>query len=187
MKKMLILSLALLLILFCAPAHADTFSVEGLMKITFPDGWIVVDKADDEENNETFQNIAFLYEDKVDGLCMDVYTNFYKDWEDFTLSKCTDAEFDNYIDVIIDDYEEHDPMYLYSIDGKANGIPYVFVVFDMTDELGPYYFAETMASGWALTMSVYAFTDENYDTCRPLTDADTEVFLDILRTFEPLP
>ena len=183
MKRMISLFFALVFVLsavYCAASAEETFTTP-YFTMTLPNGWIIdtteADKAVDEDG---MQDLGIVYEDKDVALVVEAGLILYDEWKDFSLWNASEAEVQDYVDTVMEDFADDDPTCLGIV--KAGQIP--FVLIHGTDEDGEYLYADTMTNGYAVIL--YAYVEDERENLRPLTERYIELFKSILATFQPV-
>lgn len=181
MKRLISLSLALLLVLSACCALAEVEFTTKYFTIPLPDGWKADTDTSDEEQEEGFEFLGYCYENKAKGLVVEAYLVYYEELKDKSLWNADDAEVQEYVDVILEEYADEKPEYLGVV--KAGEIP--FVLIKATDQDGEYLYADTLTNGYAIQFAAYV-TDEKAQQSFPLQDADIAQFKAILEAFKPV-
>ena len=187
MKRAFILLFALILCVF--PAFAETaakdsstalFTYENVFTLNCPVFWEFV-PYESSAATEYYIPIGILTDPAPDGLVMDMYTVFFRHLADFNLSEADEEAFQKYINDSLADYEPLNGIFRETVFAMDGTIP--FAVFDLVDEYGPFIRAETMFSGKGIFFDLYAYADESYSVCRPLTEDDYAIFIQILESY----
>lgn len=181
MKKLLAIALTLLFTLGIVSAMADgvTYTTK-YFTMELPEGWDIdtSNLQSDAENN--IEDLGLFGKADGKGLLGEAYLVYYEDLKDLKLWEADDDKLKEYAEVILEDFEDENPVYLDIV--RAGNVPFVLV--KATDEDGEYLYADTITNGYAVVFAVYA-VDADGETFLPLTDEYIEEFKTILSTFKP--
>lgn len=187
-----VLSVFLAAILFTLPAFAaaevladdDTalFTCEGVFTLTCPVFWEFVPSEKVTDDAHCIP-IGILTDPAPTGLVLDMYMVFFEHLASFNLFEADEEALEKYIGDTLADYEPVNGVFRETVRVMDDALP--FAVFDLVDEYGPCIRAETMASGWGIFFDLYAYADGTYSACRPLTDEEYALFIQVLESFLP--
>ena len=172
MKKLVALSLALLLVLSLTVASAEAYSAHGYYTIDYP-ATLTLDDTSYTDENTTDDIWLFMLSD--DAYLIDAYITKLDDYAGFSLYSATDAEKETYVKDTLDAYADQNAALADTL-VTAEGIP--FYVYAMEESDGVYYFAETIANGASINFCCY------YDDAKkPLDSALLTNLEAVLSTF----
>lgn len=181
MKRLISLSLALLLVLSACCALAEVEFTTKYFTIPLPDGWKADTDTSDVKQDEDSEFLGIFYEDKVKGLVVEAYLVYYEELKNVSLWNSDFADMPDYFNDVMKAFEDENPENLGIV--KAGSIP--FVLIKATDKDGEYLYAETVTNGYAIQFAAYV-TDEKAQESFPLQDADIAQFKAILEAFKPV-
>ena len=172
-----VLILVLVLSLSCALGElGQTFETKHYT-LSIPDGW-TVDK-DDLNSKPGSWELGYAYAPEDDAMCIRATLDFYDSWDGISLWSADEDEMNEYRQAMMEDYAQYAPVLIDIL--YVGRIP--FFVMRLTDDGEVFYWAETMTNGYVVGLECYAL-DKKGDY-RDVTDAERDLFIDILRTFEP--
>jgi len=160
MKKLVALSLALLLALGMTAAMAETYTAPGFYTITYPDELTLDNTSYADENSE---DEIWLFLLSNDDYMLDAYITKLDEYANVSLYSATDAQREAYVADTLDDYADYQAQLVETVTTEE-GVP--FYVFSMQESDGAYYFAQTIANG--MGVDFYAYYE---DASLPLDDA----------------
>lgn len=177
MKKpvALALLLALALILGSASALAESYAISGVGSVQLPDGYDVDDTTYTYENTDTSQ-WKFLAADSE--MLLECYYDQLDDYAGVSLANDSPEELQTYIDDTVAAFTNESTVVsvVETVRGDS-GVP--FVIYAMTDDIGSFYYAETILDGWCLSLSFYTEAGDTLPSSR-LPELKT-----ILSSFQP--
>ena len=201
MKKRITALLIALMLMTSAACAEGLFSLSGLFgsksdglaltnthlygdffAIQYPASWSV--GPDSSSDTEDYRYGGLLYSPEDTGFNVDIHLyNGGSEWEGFSLAdqdmSVTEAFDEMCIETTSYNYVTREYVYTTSM-----GIP--FVIYDAEDQYGPMFAAETVVDGWFVTIYGFAYDDGTFTDCRPLTDEDYRLFIDIVNTYTPI-
>lgn len=176
MKRLMsVLLISILAVLAVSSAFADQQLKTSYYTMMLPDDWDI--EAVNEKDGEA-EILAYFAEPDDIGIVVEAGIIYYEDWKDFSLWNADKSEVQEYVDTIMEDFQDDEPEFLDIV--NAGSIP--FVLIRAKDSDGDYLYADTMSNGYAVIFMVYV-TDG--DIVYPITDKHIEQIKNILATFQP--
>ena len=179
-RRICILLLALLLL--CSVATAATLTVPDVLTLTYPDGWEDYGPDNRDDVKDEYYNLGFICGPGDSDLNVSIDLYYFPEYADLRLFELDEQDALDYADMLIEDYENASLLEIRRV--GVHEIP--FAILEAEDAYGPCYYAETLTNGWDLCISAYACADSNYDVSRALTQADLELFLEIVDSIVPI-
>ena len=176
MKRGFFAILALLLCLALTAKADQTFATR-YFTLTIPDAWET--DFDGLISDKTKWDLGYIY--PSDTLCIRAELQYYEAWNDFSLWRADKAGMDEYTQALLDDYKEYLPKLTNTL--FVGRIP--FLLLELHDREGIFYWAETMTNGYAVGFECYGLSDD-LKSYRDVTDAELEHFVETLKTFQPV-
>ncbi len=142
MKKLLAVLLSLSMTLALAAAGADAYTVAGRYTVEYPDTLVLDDTAYADGNT---QNNVWLFMLAGEGFLIDAYLTTLENYDpDFSLSAADEAGIQEYLDEVLEAFSSRSPEAAGTVitDGGV-----LFYIFRLTDDDGPYLYAETIENG----------------------------------------
>ena len=168
MIKTLLCALALSLALGACPALAETYVQPGVFSVSSPDGWPIAD---------------YLLMNEC-APCVTVEMAYHADRAEFNLFSADPDAFQAYTSALLSRFYALGGEYLGVLYSRDSNIP--FVVLRATDASGTFYYAETMARGWAIGLRCYAYNDATFTAYRALTGDEYRLFEQMIVSFSPI-
>ena len=179
-RRICILLTALLLL--SGTALAATLTVPDILTLIYPDGWEDYGADDRDDVKDEYYNLGFICGPGDTDLNVSIDLYYFPEYADLRLFELDEQATLDYADMLIEEYENATLLEIRRV--GAQEIP--FAILEAEDAYGPCYYAETLTNGWDLCISAYAYADSNYDAARPLTEADLELFLEIVDSVVPI-
>ena len=167
MKKSFALLLALALFLLCPAALAAEFVAEGVFTITYDETAYTVDSTTyaHENTDDTYHWYCLIYNNDY---AIDVTVYDMEDLAGVTLFTLEDEKRLEYVDFMLEAFEDDDIRYIGTLNASEYDIPFYF--FTATDSEGQYLFAQTVVKGKAIEFAIY-YNDASKDVDQSLLDA----------------
>ncbi len=161
----------------CIPMLAEqTFSAR-YFTLEIPDSWKT--DTNDLQSEKGQWELGYLYPSGT--VCIYAELTRYEQWSDFSLWNADEAGTAEYLQVLLEDYKEYSPRLFDTI--YAGRIP--FLILELKDKDGTFYWAETMTNGYTVGFECYSLSSDR-KSYRDVTAAELEAFLDVLKTFKPV-
>ena len=179
-RRICILLTALLLL--SGTSFAATLTVPDVLTLTYPDDWEDYGPDDRDDVKDEYYNLGFICGTGDSDLNVSIDLYYFPEYADLRLFELNEQDAQDYADMLMEDYENASLLEIRRVGTHA--IP--FAILEAEDSYGLCYYAETLTNGWDLCISAYAYADSNYDAARPLTEADLELFLEIVDSVVPI-
>lgn len=177
-RKLCFLFTLLLICLVCVPALAVEYNAGGIYTISYDAAaWQIDDQTYSAEATEDYMWLFMLYSAEKDAL-IDASIEAVPEFEGLTLFTADEARRAAYLNATMDAFADQEIRHLTTLTVSDYQIP--FYVYVLTDEEGPFLYAETIVNGSAVAFGVY-FARGNGDA-----EALLPALEEVLATFAPV-
>lgn len=183
-RRVIILWIALSCIVMVRVGLAEPLTCKWFSIMLPSAAWKIDTQTYAGENTEDYRWIGMISEDGESGLCVDVEMQYVPSLAGYRLFEAEQDEIDAYALDIIASAETEGAKYIETVFTDAYSIPFVMLL--ASDQYGSFYYAETVANGWTISMFAYAYQSAESENFRALTHADYQKLTYLIQNFVPL-
>lgn len=181
MKRIVCLTLALLLAAPFCGALAENVFTTAYFTMTLPDGWEIDTEDLDKASSDGVEALGYFGDDGEVGLVAGAYLVFYDELKNVSLWNADEEELREYAEILMEELAEDNPEWIGTL--SAGSVP--FILIRGTDSDGEYLYADTVTNGYSVQFEVRV-TDTDGEKTYPMTDEYVERFEEVLSTFVPV-